>query len=170
MHTATNRANAVLTFFGTVAAALCVLVTLTDLLHTSDPPVSLTLTPEATKLSLHRGRQDQAGLALALDADLRSAFSWNTKQLFVYVQSEYATPDNAVNQVVLWDRIVTRQRDAHLRVKALRLKYPFIDRGRALRGRAFNVTVVWDVMPKVGRLAMRSRSFPMPPLPEEYTA
>jgi hypothetical protein len=31
-----------------------------------------------------------------MDADLRSAFSWNTKQLFVYVQAEYVTPENKV--------------------------------------------------------------------------
>jgi hypothetical protein len=50
---------------------------------------------------LCRGKQDQAALTLKLDADLRSAFSWNTKQLFVYVQAEYVTPDNKVNQVCM---------------------------------------------------------------------
>lgn len=169
MHTVSNRANAVLTFFGTVAAVLCVLVTLTDVLHKSDPPVTVQL-EEVKKLSQHKGRQDQAVLSLKLDADLRSAFSWNTKQLFVYVQAEYVTPQNKVNQVVLWDRIVQRQQDAHLKVKSMRLKYPFIDQGNNLRGLPYNITVAWDVMPKVGRLFIRSRSFPMDPLPSEYSA
>lgn len=109
-------------------------------------------------------------LSLKLDADLRSAFSWNTKQLFVYVQAEYVTPENKVNQVVLWDRIVQRQQDAHLKVKSMRLKYQFIDRGNHLRGLPYNITVAWDVMPKVGRLFIRSKSFPMEPLPAEYSA
>lgn len=60
MHTVSNRANAVLTFFGTVAAVLCVLVTLTDVFHQSDPPISVQL-EEVKKLSLHRGKQDQVG-------------------------------------------------------------------------------------------------------------
>lgn len=169
MHTVSNRANTVLTFFGTVAAILCVLATITDVFHQSDPPITVGVT-EVKKLSLHRAKQDQAALALSLDADLRSAFSWNTKQLFVYVQAEYVTADNKVNQVVLWDRIVQRKKDAHLKIKSLRLKYPFIDQGKNLRGLQYNITVAWDVMPKVGRLFIRSKSFPMEPLPEEYTA
>lgn len=98
MHSLTVRLNTVLTFFGSVAAVLCILVTASDLLHSADPPVSLSLT-EVKRLSLHRGTHDQAALSLKLDADLSSAFSWNTKQLFVFVQAEYATPSNAVNQV-----------------------------------------------------------------------
>jgi hypothetical protein len=53
MHTYSNRANTALTFFGTVAAVLCVLVALTDMFHQSDPPISVTL-EEVKKLSLHR--------------------------------------------------------------------------------------------------------------------
>lgn len=44
-----------------------------------------------------REKQDQVVLSLRMDADLRSAFSWNTKQLFVYVQAEYVTPENKVS-------------------------------------------------------------------------
>jgi signal peptidase complex subunit 3 len=85
MHTFWTRVNTVLTFFGTIAALLCVLVTVTDVFHKYDPPISLTLT-DVKRLSNHRGKQDQAALAMKLNADLRSAFSWNTKQLFVFVQ------------------------------------------------------------------------------------
>ena len=41
----------------------------------------------------------QAYLALSIDADLTSVFSWNTKLLFVYLSAEYATPLNELNQV-----------------------------------------------------------------------
>jgi hypothetical protein len=53
MHTYSNRANTVLTFFGTVAAVLCVLVAITDVFHQSDPPISVQL-EGVKKLSLHR--------------------------------------------------------------------------------------------------------------------
>lgn len=34
---------------------------------------------------------DQAILTLGIDADLRTVFNWNVKQLFVYVTAEYET-------------------------------------------------------------------------------
>lgn len=48
----------------------------------------------------------QAVMTFNLEADLRSVFSWNTKQLFVYLQAEYETPSNKINQIVLWDAII----------------------------------------------------------------
>lgn len=169
MHTIWTRANTVLTFFATVLSVLCVVVTITDVFHTSDPAVSLQLT-EVKRLVTHRGKQDQAAISMKLDADLRSAFSWNTKQLFVFVQAEYSTPENSINQVVLWDKIIERKEDAHIKVKSLRQKYAFVDQGRNLRGLPVNLTVCWNVMPKVGRLFTRSTTFAVGTLPEEYTA
>eukprot|EP00877_Chromochloris_zofingiensis_P010692 jgi/Chrzof1/5877/Cz16g19030.t1 len=167
MHTYWNRLNTTLTFFGTVAAALCLLTTLTDWFHKADPPIKLTLS-EVKWLATHRGSQDHAALSMRLNADLRSAFSWNTKQLFVFVQAEYRTPDNAVNQVVLWDKIIERKEDAVLKIKALRTKYAFLDQGNNLRGMPLNLTVAWNVMPKVGMLYTNSKTFPVGNLPEEY--
>ena len=56
-----------------------------------------------------RSNNEYTSLRLVLDADLRGAFSWNTKQLFVYVQAEYETPNNQLNQVVLWDVILQQK-------------------------------------------------------------
>ena len=41
----------------------------------------------------------QAHLAFAIDADMTTVFSWNTKLLFVYLAAEYETPLNELNQV-----------------------------------------------------------------------
>jgi signal peptidase complex subunit 3 len=168
MHSYWNRLNTTLTFFGTVAAVLCVLVTVTDLFHTAHPDVNVKLL-KVKQLGVHRNKNDQTVLSLKLDADLRSAFSWNTKQLFVYVQAEYSTPDNHVNQIVLWDQIVERPADAHIRVRNLKQEYAFIDQGHNLRSRDVNITVAWNVMPKVGRLYIDSRSFAVGARPQEYS-
>lgn len=48
----------------------------------------------------------QAVISFDLDADLRSVFSWNTLQLFVFLQAEYETPENKINHIVLWDSII----------------------------------------------------------------
>ncbi|KAI8469269.1 MAG: 22 kDa subunit of signal peptidase [Monoraphidium minutum] len=167
MHSPWARVNAVLTFFGTVAAALCVLTTLTDFVHRADPAIKLELTG-VKRLAPFRGKSDQAVLSMALDADLRSAFSWNTKQLFVYVQAEYETEENKVNQVVLWDKIVRSPSEAVISLPALKHKYALLDRGSGLRGAPLALTLGWNVMPKVGALLLHSKSFDVGPLPEEY--
>ena len=51
---------------------------------------------------------DQAVLTLGIDADLRTVFNWNVKQLFVYVTAEYETEPNVLNQVVVWDLTLTQ--------------------------------------------------------------
>ena len=128
MHTAWHRVNAVLTYFATIAAALCALTALVDVLvspaTTADggggggggstsgaatggagapppwPPASLTVREVRRLAPVRGGKHDQALLGgIALDADLRRAFNWNTKQLFVTLRAEYATPLNALNQV-----------------------------------------------------------------------
>jgi hypothetical protein len=37
---------------------------------------------------------DYAFVSLEMDVDLRSAFHWNTKQIFAYIVAEYVTPKN----------------------------------------------------------------------------
>ena len=57
---------------------------------------------------IHGAGHDQAILSLQIDADLRSVFNWNVKQLFVYITAEYETEANTLNQVVVWDQIISR--------------------------------------------------------------
>lgn len=77
-----------------------------DLWHEGDVNVDLDLI-KVDKLGVRRRTgADEAILNIRLNADFRPAFSWNTKQLFVFVQAEYSTPTNHLNQVVLWDRII----------------------------------------------------------------
>ena len=87
-----SRTNAALTFFGSTIAALCVLTTLTDFLHSGEPRAALRL-EGVQRLAPFRGRYDQAVLSVSLDADLSGEFTWNTKQLFVFVAAEYETEE-----------------------------------------------------------------------------
>jgi len=41
-----------------------------------------------------------------LDADVRDEFTWNTKQLFMFLSVEYATPANPNSQLVMWSKII----------------------------------------------------------------
>lgn len=88
-------------------------------------------------------------LEWTLDADLSSYWTWNTKTIFAYVQAEYETALNKLNQVSLHDIIITKGKDANLQRK-MRQEYDFIDQGSHLRGTAINMTLTWCIMPRVG--------------------
>lgn len=59
-----------------------------------------------TRRKIYGAGHDQAILSLGINADLRSVFNWNVKQLFVYITAEYETEANVLNQVVVWDSII----------------------------------------------------------------
>mmetsp|Transcript_20065 Transcript_20065/g.55855 ORF Transcript_20065/g.55855 Transcript_20065/m.55855 type:complete len:181 (+) Transcript_20065:216-758(+) len=170
MHSWMHRGNTLITFFGTVAAILCLATTLTDLRHVynmPDPQVSVSLA-EVKRLAPMTGSKEQATLTFSMDADLRSVFSWNTKQLFLFLQAEYGTPDSTVNQVVLWDTIIQQKEKARIRLKNHKTKYSFIHPSKGLKGAQVNLTLVWHVMPRVGFMYTQSRTFPGGRLPDKY--
>jgi signal peptidase complex subunit 3 len=121
-HTFQHRLNALLTFAVTTLAVLCLLASITDEFHRSDPVADVRV------LEIERfarvDRNDEAYLVFSVDADLRSCFSWNTKQLFVSVQAEYEIDHpqqgRLTNVVSIWDRVVESKEKAVLRVPRAR--------------------------------------------------
>jgi signal peptidase complex subunit 3 len=64
-------------------------------------------------------KEEYAVIKFSLDADLSDLFTWNTKQVFVYVTAEWPTAagasnTTAVNQAVIWDQIITAPSSDHL--------------------------------------------------------
>jgi len=103
------------------------------------------------------GGVDRALLSFDLHADLRPAFHWNIKQLFVAVVATYKTNTNVMNEVVLWDRIVEASDGVDARVvkeKNVFVKYALIDQGAELRGKEVELKLIWDHMPLTGMLYM----------------
>jgi signal peptidase complex subunit 3 len=134
--------------------------------HQSSPEVNVDIKSVERLYNLPSGN-DEAYIVMDLYADLRSVFSWNTKQLFVFVNVEYETPKNHLNQVVVFDRIIEKRENAVISNKNLRNKYNLVDQGKNLRGKTVNLTVTWHVMPVVGALYTRSKSMKAT-LPNEY--
>lgn len=62
------------------------------------------------------------------------------------------------------------QKDAWLRLPSVSQQYPYVfsDQGYSLRGKAFNVTLVWDVQPFVGRIYSGAKSFGPWTISEDY--
>ncbi|KAG8422268.1 Signal peptidase complex subunit [Metarhizium acridum] len=116
-----TRIQNVFGFFTTVACVLAVFIAATDLLAARNP--SGTLIP--TNIQVVKGRphyysskkEEYAIIKFSLDADLSSLFTWNTKQLFVYVTADWPSAEgqNATNSAVIWDSIITNPSADHLR-------------------------------------------------------
>lgn len=171
MHSFLFRANTLVTLAATALAILCLLASATDYVHQASPTALIKVAKVERFGRWPAGPysgNDEVGLVLDVSADLTSIFTWNTKQLFVFICAEYETPNNSLNQVSLWDRVIEHKDDAKLRLPYNRSKYYFIDQGNNLKGRPFNLTLYWNVMPVVGGLYSGKKIFSGFTLPSEY--
>ena len=101
------------------------------------------------------GGVDRALLSFDIHADLRPAFHWNVKQLFVYVVASYKTDSNPLNQVVLWDKIVEATDPDEAKIikqDSVFVKYALVDQADELRGKDVELQIMWDHMPLTGGL------------------
>ncbi|CAA3025519.1 signal peptidase complex subunit 3B [Olea europaea subsp. europaea] len=166
MHSFGYRANAVLTFAVTILALMCAMASFSDNFNSPSP------TAEVQVLNINWFQKkpdgdDEVSLTLNITADLQTLFTWNTKQVFVFLAAEYETPKNALNQVSLWDVIIPTKERAKFWIRTTN-KYRFIDQGSSLRGKDFNLTLHWHVMPKTGKMFVDKIAMTGFRLPETY--
>ncbi|KAI1214877.1 signal peptidase 22 kDa subunit [Annulohypoxylon truncatum] len=126
MYNSLTRIQNVFGFFTTVAFVVAALIAASDFTAPRTP--SATIKP--TNVQVVKGRphyystkkEEYAIIRFSLDADLSSLFTWNTKQLFVYVTAEWPAPPagadglatNQTNRAVIWDSIITSPSADHL--------------------------------------------------------
>ncbi|RRT75714.1 hypothetical protein B296_00003378 [Ensete ventricosum] len=119
MHSFGYRANAVVTFAVTILAVMCGMASLSDNFNSPSPTADVKVRITQSVLNINWFQKQPNGndevtccscrfaftngvsLTLNISADLSSLFTWNTKQVFVFVAAEYETPQNALNQVSL---------------------------------------------------------------------
>lgn len=109
----------------------------------------------------------QVYLTLNISADLQTLFTWNTKQVFAFLAAEYETPKHPLNQISLWDAIIPTKEHAKFTIHTSN-KYRFVDQGSNLRGKEFNLTLHWHVMPKTGKMFADKLVLPGYRLPAQY--
>jgi len=172
MHSVASRANTILTFAISVLAAFAGMNACSMVLFNAEPAVTLSRTSAAWERGYDK--VDEAQITLDLEYDVRTVFNWNVKQIFMWVAAEYTTngtESGLPNEVVLWDKIITRDSkfvdaergilsEYHLRedrcvveMKRSSGYYPdnckrFID----LRDKSVQLRVSWSVMPITGYL------------------
>nr|XP_032512286.1 signal peptidase complex subunit 3 [Danaus plexippus plexippus] len=175
MYSVITRVNAILTYTLSVLACLtflCFLSTLTvDYRTTAQMNTVKVVVKNVPDYGASRERNDLGYLTFDLKTDLSNLFNWNVKQLFLYLTAEYITPNNELNQVVLWDKIILRGENALLDFKNMNTKYYFWDDGNGLKGHNnVTLTLSWNIIPNAGLLpniqAVGLHSFKFP---TEYT-
>ncbi|KAI2623345.1 signal peptidase subunit-domain-containing protein [Hypoxylon sp. NC1633] len=124
MYNSLTRIQNVFGFFTTVAFVIAALIAASDLTAPRTPAATV----KATTVQVVKGRphyystkkEEYAIIRFSLDADLSTLFTWNTKQLFVYVTAEWPVPPagadsmNQTNRAVIWDAIITSPSADHL--------------------------------------------------------
>jgi len=114
-----------------------------------DAKVTLTRDPHGPN-----AKQDLASFTFDLEVDTTPLFHWNNKQLFMYLLAEYETPQNDINQVIVWDKIIMRGEKSNLRIMNKPLKYKFFDDGAGglKENSDIKLTLYYNTVPNAGLL------------------
>jgi len=174
MNTALSRANSLFAFSLSVMAALtfgCFITTaFKDRRVMVDIRVSRVTLKNVDDFTSNGERSDLGLMYFDMSADLQPIFDWNVKQLFLYLSAEYTTRNNALNQVVLWDKVLLRGESPHLVLRDMKSKYLFFDDGNGLRAnKNITLTLSWNVVPNAGILPLVSgNGYISLPFPESY--
>ncbi|KAL6942341.1 hypothetical protein ACO0QE_003514 [Hanseniaspora vineae] len=96
-------------------------------------------------------------LKFDLSTDLTPLWTWNTKQVFVYLTGEYqdntsSKNTNSTGKVTFWDKIITQKQDALLDIQNIVSKYSVWDKNSQLKDKIVNVKLQWNIQPYVGPL------------------
>ncbi|XP_067647704.1 signal peptidase complex subunit 3 [Eurosta solidaginis] len=174
MHTVLTRGNATVAYSLSVLACLtfCCFVSTVFLDNKAAARVNTVkvLVKNVPDYGADREEHDLGFLTFDLETNLTSLFNWNVKQLFLYLTAEYKTKNNALNQVVLWDKIILRGENSALDFKNMNTKYYFWDDGNGLKNNK-NVTLYlsWNIIPNAGLLPItRSPDMHTFKFPSEY--
>uniref|UniRef100_A0A182PSU3 Signal peptidase complex subunit 3 n=1 Tax=Anopheles epiroticus TaxID=199890 RepID=A0A182PSU3_9DIPT len=157
MHTVMTRGNAILAYSLSVLSVLtfCCFASTFFYDYRTDARINTVkvLVKNVPDFSASREKNDLGFITFDLGTDLNPLFNWNVKQLFLYLTAEYTTEQNALNQVVLWDKIILRGENANLDFKNMNTKYYFWDDGNGLKGhRNVTLTLSWNIIPNAGLL------------------
>uniref|UniRef100_A0A8C6TTY8 Signal peptidase complex subunit 3 n=1 Tax=Neogobius melanostomus TaxID=47308 RepID=A0A8C6TTY8_9GOBI len=167
MNTVLSRANSLFAFSLSVMAALTFGCFITTAFKDRRVPVDIHVSRE--NVDDFTGPRERSDLGF-ITFDLSPIFDWNVKQLFLYLSAEYATRNNALNQVVLWDKIVLRGESTKLTLRDMKSKYFFFDDGNGLRAnKNITLTLSWNVVPNAGILPLvAGHGHVSLPFPESY--
>ncbi|KAB1257546.1 Signal peptidase complex subunit 3 [Camelus dromedarius] len=161
MNTVLSRANSLFAFSLSVMAALTFGCFITTAFKDRSVPVRLHVSRIMLKnvedFTGPRERSDLGFITFDITADIL------LRKIFIAFSL-------ALNQVVLWDKIVLRGDNPKLLLKDMKTKYFFFDDGNGLKGnRNVTLTLSWNVVPNAGILPLVTGSGHVSvPFPDTY--
>ncbi|KIW99316.1 uncharacterized protein Z519_00979 [Cladophialophora bantiana CBS 173.52] len=117
MHSALNRLQSTFGYFTSCAFTLASIIAVLSIIPIPAPTGSPSASISVRNVQVVKGRphyyspkrEEYAQIRFDLEADLSSLFTWNTKQLFVYVTANYPGGKNGkggMSEAVIWDTII----------------------------------------------------------------
>ena len=160
MHTFLSRLNALFAFSLSIVALLTLAFALSTSYKSYDKLASVELkTVKSLVRRVHdynmpdATENDLGLLQFNMDANFEDCFDWNVKQLFIYLSANYKTPNNVLNQVVLWDYVLNRGEKSQLRLRNQSPEYYMWDDGNGLRANNnITLTLSMNIIPNAGFL------------------
>jgi len=155
MHSIYQRLNIASALLSSCLFGLLACIAVTSYLQETSPQGTLTI--DSVKVMIGKVRynpvqQHTAHIKFDFDADMTSLFHWNTKQVFLYLEAEYTNTKGTYNEVVFWDKIIRRKRDANVHVRG-KNKYIMKDINRSFsNSSSVMYHMKYNIMPWVGPL------------------
>ena len=164
MNSFLNRLNVIGFFVATALVLLAASSNITRLFHSFDPYIEIhnprvanygyyDYNSEYRNVMAHTKRHAKSAvLKFDLDVELSKLFTWNTKQIFVYIVAEYKTKKHPTNKVVIWDTVIDQadRMDADFFIENLEAKYPLNDVADSLDNVDVTLSVNWEITPVLG--------------------
>ncbi|KAL4179154.1 hypothetical protein AMTRI_Chr13g85880 [Amborella trichopoda] len=138
MHGFGYRLNSLLTYVTTILALMCAVAFFSDKFSLPSPNAQL----QVVKINRFRrgpSGKDEVRCLYGMDS------TWNPE---VALPARYMLMKNSIS---LWYHRIP-SRDRAIGQTQTKVMYPLTDQGDHLRGKYFNLTSHWHVMPKVGRM------------------
>ncbi|TQD86201.1 hypothetical protein C1H46_028218 [Malus baccata] len=171
MHSFGYRANALLTFAVTILALMCAMASISDNLNHPTPTTQVQVLNINWLQKQLNGNDEFQYIICEFDLGQHDYEYISRLAVIVYMEykaaAEYGTRKNSLNQISLWDGILPTKEHAKFWIHTSN-KYRFIDQGTNLRGKEFNLTLHWHVMPKTGKMFADKIVMPGYRLPQEY--
>ena len=153
MDSYSSRTSSIFTTFTTVLFTFATLNHLTYYIHPTSPTGSVQIS-SASNLVFSEYKHynaDQVKFDIDLSVDLRSEYSWNVNQLYLFVVASYETSKNKRNEIVVFDKILRDIKDFKVNLKQQKVKYLLRDEFKnTLGGKKVTLSVKYQVMPVFG--------------------
>ncbi len=153
MDSYSNRTSSIFTTFTTVLFTFAALNHFTYYFHPTSPTASVHISksPNLVFSEFKNYNADQIKFDFDLSVDVRSEYSWNVNQLYLFVVATYETSKNSRNEIVVYDRIVRDKKDYKFDLKQQKIKYLLRDEYKnTLAGKKVTLSVRYQVMPIFG--------------------